>query len=176
MTTFTRQNVSPSLRARVFERDGFRCRRCGRHRDDVKTLHCDHIIPVARGGKSVEWNLQTLCDACNLGKSDRAPTDHDARRAETVVPIATVQEPGADHPLVGKYCHQMHSSGVWRFQARVVSVVGETGMLQFYSAFDGQPTTIQPRPLAELLDGTWVFYETAEAWRTAGDRMLRSIL
>lgn len=31
----------------------------------------DHIIPVAKGGKTVPKNLRTLCNVCNLGKSDK---------------------------------------------------------------------------------------------------------
>ncbi len=30
-----------------------------------------HIIPVAKGGLTVECNLRTLCERCNLGKSDK---------------------------------------------------------------------------------------------------------
>ena len=39
-------------------------------KDGVK-LHVDHIIPVYKGGKTTMSNLQTLCDRCNLGKSDK---------------------------------------------------------------------------------------------------------
>ena len=36
-----------------------------------KTLHCDHILPVTQGGTDELSNLQTLCDDCNLAKSDK---------------------------------------------------------------------------------------------------------
>lgn len=37
-------------------------------------LEINHIIPVARGGETVEDNLQTLCWKCNRAKSDKIIT------------------------------------------------------------------------------------------------------
>jgi hypothetical protein len=67
------RDVPPGLRLRVYERDRFRCRYCGRTpvTDLSIQLHVDHIHPFAKGGDTVLENLQTLCSACNLGKSDR---------------------------------------------------------------------------------------------------------
>ena len=73
------RGISTRTRTRIFERDGFRCRRCGRGPDDGVALHCDHVVPRAAGGLSDDANLQTLCVDCNLGKSDRAPHAHDVR-------------------------------------------------------------------------------------------------
>lgn len=66
-----RSQMTDSLRYRILMRDGFRCRVCGRTADDGIKLHVDHIVPVSRGGETVESNLQTLCETCNWGKSDR---------------------------------------------------------------------------------------------------------
>lgn len=74
-----RDNISPRLRASVLERDGFKCRRCGCGADQDAVLVIDHIVPVARGGKSDIENLQTLCFDCNAGKTDSPPHDHDLR-------------------------------------------------------------------------------------------------
>ena len=41
-----------------------------RYRYLVK-LHVDHIKPVSKGGKTELSNLRTLCERCNLGKSDK---------------------------------------------------------------------------------------------------------
>ena len=71
-----RVKPSPTLRAKVFERDGFRCRRCAHGPPDVRIV-VDHILPVAEGGKTNLENLQTLCHPCNAGKSDRMPHEHD---------------------------------------------------------------------------------------------------
>lgn len=66
-----RSKLSASLRYDVLKRDGFRCTICGRSASDGVTLHVDHIKPVSKGGKTEMSNLRTLCDYCNLGKSDK---------------------------------------------------------------------------------------------------------
>ena len=43
------------------------CVNCGASDD----LTVDHIVPLARGGKSSPSNLQTLCRSCNSAKRDR---------------------------------------------------------------------------------------------------------
>lgn len=67
------RNISLSLRLAVLNRDNFRCLFCGRSpATDIGTkLHIDHIKPFSDGGTSTIDNLQTLCEECNLGKSDR---------------------------------------------------------------------------------------------------------
>ena len=69
---YQRRKMNDSLRYDVMRRDGFRCVLCGRSaaEDGVK-LHVDHIIPVSKGGKTEPGNLRTLCENCNLGKSDK---------------------------------------------------------------------------------------------------------
>lgn len=66
------RNIPLSLRLRVLNRDNFRCVFCGRSpaTDLGVKLHIDHIIPFSKGGKSTIENLQTLCEDCNLGKSN----------------------------------------------------------------------------------------------------------
>lgn len=70
---------SPDLRMRwrVLTRDSFRCRSCGRSPavEQGVVLHVDHIIPWSKDGQTVDDNLQTLCDRCNLGKSDVVSPD-----------------------------------------------------------------------------------------------------
>lgn len=66
-----RSKLSASLRYDVLKRDNFRCVICGRSASDGVTLHVDHIKPVSKGGKTELSNLRTLCDYCNLGKSNK---------------------------------------------------------------------------------------------------------
>jgi len=66
------RNISLKIRLKVLDRDAYRCILCGRSPavDIGVRLHIDHKIPFSRGGKSTIENLQTLCQDCNLGKSD----------------------------------------------------------------------------------------------------------
>ena len=66
-----RSKMTDSLRYDILKRDNFRCQLCGSSAQDGVKLHVDHIIPVSKGGKTVPSNLRTLCDRCNLGKSDK---------------------------------------------------------------------------------------------------------
>ncbi len=68
-----RGKVSNKMRFAIYERDGYRCRHCGvygRYNKYVQ-LEIDHIIPIAKGGKTTYDNLQTLCHKCNVEKGDR---------------------------------------------------------------------------------------------------------
>lgn len=65
-----RRTIPLGLRIRVLERDGFRCRYCGRTPKFVE-LHVDHITPVSAGGSDAIENLATACIECNLGKGAR---------------------------------------------------------------------------------------------------------
>lgn len=59
-----KRRISNSTRKRIFERDGYRCVRCGSWID----LTIDHKIPESRGGTDEDANLQTMCRPCNTSK------------------------------------------------------------------------------------------------------------
>lgn len=63
----TRNRPGVKRRAKVYERDGHRCVKCG----TTERLTIDHIIPRSRGGNNSLDNLQTLCEPCNTRKGDR---------------------------------------------------------------------------------------------------------
>ena len=65
--------MTRKLREFIKNRDNFTCCTCGNstHVEPNLLLEIDHIIPVAKGGRTVEDNLQTLCWKCNRAKSDK---------------------------------------------------------------------------------------------------------
>lgn len=68
----TPRDPSWRLRFLVNRRDRFSCVACGRSPSNEVgvVLQLDHIVPWSKGGETTLENLQTLCERCNLGKSD----------------------------------------------------------------------------------------------------------
>lgn len=60
-----RKLVTPALRKLIMNRDNYTCKICGKYMPDEVGLHIDHIIPIAKGGKSIPSNLRVLCSKCN---------------------------------------------------------------------------------------------------------------
>lgn len=69
--------VEHVYRSRIFERDGWRCRLCGKKtKRDAVAPHplapvLDHIIPLAKGGTHEPSNTQCAHFLCNSRKGDR---------------------------------------------------------------------------------------------------------
>ena len=64
------ERLSAEQRARILERDGYRCSKCGWGVGDPPTpgkrfVEVHHIKPVHEGGGSEDENLETLCNACH---------------------------------------------------------------------------------------------------------------
>jgi len=83
-----RKAISTKLRFQVFQRDGFRCKCCGKIAGDGVELQVDHIQPVAKGGTNDLQNLQTLCRECNSGKRTETV---DFEEVKAVVPVVTTK-------------------------------------------------------------------------------------
>lgn len=66
-----RNPIDSKLRHECFKRDNYRCLECGNTNKESQ-LHADHIIPVSQGGVDELDNLQTLCEVCNLAKSNKS--------------------------------------------------------------------------------------------------------
>ncbi len=65
--------MTGKLRQQIKERDNYTCKYCGNStmKEPNLLLEIDHIIPVAKGGCTVEDNLQTLCWKCNRSKGSK---------------------------------------------------------------------------------------------------------
>ncbi|MDR0437053.1 MAG: HNH endonuclease [Bacteroidales bacterium] len=68
-----RREIPLGLRFTIIKRDGYKCVICGRSPNTTFGIefHIDHIIPFSKGGKTREGNLRTLCNECNIGKSNQ---------------------------------------------------------------------------------------------------------
>ena len=67
-----RSKMTKELRVAILRRDNWTCQICGnsKFKEPNLLLEVDHIIPIAKGGKTEPNNLQTLCWKCNRKKSD----------------------------------------------------------------------------------------------------------
>ena len=65
-----RSLMTRSLREHILDRDNHTCQYCGNSTfiEPNLLLEVDHIIPISRGGLTLEENLQTLCWKCNRSK------------------------------------------------------------------------------------------------------------
>jgi len=67
-----RKPISARMRAQILERDRYTCVKCGaKPIDGDVQLHLNHRLPVSKGGKNSLENLETTCQDCNLGMSDK---------------------------------------------------------------------------------------------------------
>lgn len=66
-STKNSRHIPQTVRNAVWQRCGGQCVYC----QSSSYLEFDHVIPVAKGGSNSETNVQLLCRACNLSKSDK---------------------------------------------------------------------------------------------------------
>lgn len=160
-------SITPAQRARVLERDGFRCRRCGSGADAV--LHIDHIVPKSRGGSERDDNLQTLCRDCNMGKRDRPPHPSELRgpKRETSAGMVAPRDPLLRKFALGEPGKAV-ADGDLGWQSQLVERVGDQYLVQRYSWLSGEPTTAVLVPLA-LMSG-WEFFDREDEWRARAER------
>lgn len=71
--TAQRALMNSRLREKIKARDNYTCQKCGISITDEPhlLLEIDHIVPISRGGVTVESNLQTLCWKCNRSKGSK---------------------------------------------------------------------------------------------------------
>ena len=57
------------------------CHYCGRA-TAAQALTMDHIVPIARGGKTTKGNVVPCCKDCNTQKKQLLPMEWDAYRSQ----------------------------------------------------------------------------------------------
>ena len=77
LTLYKLREVAPERARRIADkvfaasknRQGeYACQKCGKAFKTRRGLHLDHIVPMAKGGKTKVENLQVLCASCNRRK------------------------------------------------------------------------------------------------------------
>lgn len=70
---YQRQLMTPQLRENILERDRYTCKYCRVSKESQShlLLEVDHIIPISKGGITIEDNLQSLCWKCNRSKGSK---------------------------------------------------------------------------------------------------------
>jgi len=69
------EDFTPEQKEFILKRDGYKCVRCGRGREDGIELHVDHIKSKYEGGKAVVENGQILCAQHNFIKKHLKQTE-----------------------------------------------------------------------------------------------------
>lgn len=68
-------DFTPTQRAEILKRDGYKCVVCGLGEKEGMVLHADHVKPKDKGGESTISNGQTLCSAHNFKKKNYNQTE-----------------------------------------------------------------------------------------------------
>jgi len=148
-------NFYSSLRMKNFKNHGVSCVSCGiegsvflkqKHRKRAKKWHLnlyakskyeevilmtrDHIVPLSRGGRDALSNLQTMCEHCNVIKSNRLPE-------EITEPIIPRQEYKVDWDTFRrrlKFCFfsLLEGKPQWPIYGRRINRKKRTGMRGFW--------------------------------------------
>ena len=82
----------------LLEQQSYRCAAPHCRIDVLHAFHCDHILPLSRGGSNTVDNLQILCPTCNLSKNDRTMEEWAVARAAIEERARTVRPYRIDKP------------------------------------------------------------------------------
>ena len=69
------EDFTPEQKKFILERDGYKCVRCGRSKEDGFELQVDHIKSKYEGGKAIIENGETLCSQHNFIKKHLNQTE-----------------------------------------------------------------------------------------------------
>ena len=153
---------SAAVKLRVMKRDRFTCVYCGVSGKEAE-LEIDHVHPVSKGGSHHIGNLVTACRRCNQKKSDGTMP-----RSVAANSTGTPEKPAAG--LEGMYLvtlkEQASEFGLVQYQGRIVTVDGDTCLVQRFSFMDGRPTDVIPIPKSTIYDQSKCrLFSQWEEWR-----------
>lgn len=58
-------------RLAIWLKSEYKCMACNKRLKDMSEMHADHVVPHSKGGATSVENGQSLCEDCNLRKSNR---------------------------------------------------------------------------------------------------------
>ena len=103
--------IPESVRRSVRERAEDRCEYCQMSQAlQGANFHVEHIVPLSKGGATVEENLALACPSCNLGKAD----------ATEGADLATGQRVPLYHPRRDRWTEHFRIEGVRIFGVTAV--------------------------------------------------------
>lgn len=155
--------ISSRTRFLVLKRDGFKCVYCGRHAGQVE-LHVDHVEAKSKGGADDLANFVTACQSCNTGKG-ASDVFVDAGTNQQSSIAATPSILGKCFVIFGHREGEVHICGIVR-----AKITEETFLVQYFNAFDDEPSTLQIVKLSAMAaakpgsreNGCWEFFEDVE--------------
>ena len=92
-------------RFNVFLRDRFSCQYCGAGQA-VEELTFDHVVPRARGGRTMWSNVVTACTDCNLLKSNQLPRESGLYPRQMPIQPTTRQLHDVGRSFPPRYLHE----------------------------------------------------------------------
>lgn len=152
-----RENIAKQLRWKIYARDNFSCRYCGRKPPDA-VLHIDHVKAVMRGGTNEEENLVTACQDCNLSKgANEIPAPRELKEGFFVslddVPKVTAIT--AEYPALGQKIMELFAEEARGYERK------------------GHPVDVAMivMVMATINCAAWVYFRLKESSKTKRDFM-----
>lgn len=69
------EDFTAAQKKAILKRDGYKCARCGKTKEEGAELQIDHILAKDKGGKATIENGQVLCSQCNFKKKNYNQTE-----------------------------------------------------------------------------------------------------
>ena len=81
--TLRTRTIPLGMRYDVLRRDHFKCLLCGNSPsiDPTCVLHVDHVVSWSEGGDTIMTNVRSLCQRCNVGKSNKVEVEANSAAA-----------------------------------------------------------------------------------------------